>query len=65
MNTISGTFSGCASRQHTKEIIADRIRRLEAQVEQLKILDAALPWKDMTDQEEGQLWNFFVNLPRP
>jgi len=54
----------CAGRQHAKDVIRERIRRLEDQAEQLKLLDAALPWKDLTEQEEAKLWNFFINLGR-
>lgn len=60
----AGAILGCAGRQHTKDVIKQRIHSLEQEIEQLKLLDAALPWKDMTQQEEEKLWNFFINLRR-
>lgn len=48
-------------RQSAREVLLERIRRIESQLAPLKMLEQMIPWGDLTPQEEQSMWDFFID----
>ena len=50
--------SGC--RMSAKNLLEDKIIRLEREIAALQVLVDAIPWKILTSDDEERLWNYFI-----
>lgn len=59
MNELHSRETLRSEEQTARSVIRNKISRLKSEIEELELLDNALPWKDMTQQEEEKLFRFF------
>ena len=49
-----------ASREHSKGIIEDKIKRLETEILALKTIRDKIRWEDMDLVQEEAIWSYFI-----
>lgn len=50
-----------ASRMNAENVLKDKIRRKESELNALQILQRVIPWDDICEEDEAKLWSYFCN----
>ena len=53
-------MGGMSGRQHARDALKASIIRLERQLAALRTLERAINWKLLNDEQEENLWTYFV-----
>ena len=57
----TGTFcGGSAHRQNARNVLKDIIRRKENELFAFQALDKCIPWGELSKEDEGELWGYFI-----
>ena len=60
LKTGKSPINQCAGRQHARDALKASIIRLESELSALRTLEKAITWSLLNDEQEQDLWAYFV-----
>jgi len=49
-------------RQNARGVLKEAIKRKGNDLDSLNILMSVIPWDQLSDEEEGKLWGYFIRI---
>jgi len=53
-----------AYRMNARSVLNEKIKRVKEELSALETLSRRIPWFDLSDDEEEELWHYFVRRER-